>query len=122
MRFSVDGPDIPDELLVARDEGRVVFFCGAGVSRAKAGLPSFRSLARDVLNDLEGTGNSDSKRLIEAAEEVESKARVSGLFSPDRIFGILERDFLYQSIFGAFIHNSLILLVPRRGLELDQIF
>ena len=93
MRFSVDGPDIPDELLVARDEGRVVFFCGAGVSRAKAGLPSFRSLARDVLNDLEGTGNSDSKRLIEAAEEVESKARVSGLFSPDRIFGILERDF-----------------------------
>jgi hypothetical protein len=29
VRFVADGPSIPDELLVARDEGRVVFFCGA---------------------------------------------------------------------------------------------
>ena len=37
MRFFENGPAIPDELLHARDEGRVVFFCGAGVSQAKAG-------------------------------------------------------------------------------------
>jgi hypothetical protein len=37
LRFLAEGPSIPDELLVARDEGRVVFFCGAGVSRAARG-------------------------------------------------------------------------------------
>ena len=41
MRFYADGPSIPDELLIARDEGRVVFFCGAGVSKERAGLPLF---------------------------------------------------------------------------------
>ncbi len=34
MRFLENGPSIPDELLLARDQGRVVFFCGAGVSRS----------------------------------------------------------------------------------------
>ena len=32
LRFRESGPAIPDELLVARDEGQVLFFCGAGVS------------------------------------------------------------------------------------------
>ena len=36
MRFAADGPDIPGNLLDARDDGEVVFFCGAGVSMAKA--------------------------------------------------------------------------------------
>lgn len=40
--FGLDGPDMPDELLTARDEGRVVFFCCAGVSRAQAELPILR--------------------------------------------------------------------------------
>jgi hypothetical protein len=44
MRFLASGPSIPDELLVARDEGRVILFCGAGVSRAQAGLSDFLSL------------------------------------------------------------------------------
>jgi hypothetical protein len=41
MRFIEKGVNIPDELLRAQDEGRVVFFCGAGVSLAKASLPDF---------------------------------------------------------------------------------
>lgn len=49
MRFLADGPSIPVELLIARDDGRVVFFCGAGVSRAHAGLPNFFELAHQVL-------------------------------------------------------------------------
>jgi SIR2-like domain len=93
VRFLADGPSIPDELLVARDEGRVVFFCGAGVSRARAGLPNFGDLAREVLLELEGSYPSPSKRLIKAAEEVEAKSGVSGLVSADRVFGFLERDF-----------------------------
>jgi hypothetical protein len=37
------GPDIPDLLLQAHEEGNVVFFCGAGISYP-AGLPGFKGL------------------------------------------------------------------------------
>jgi len=32
MQFVGHGPDVPDALLQAHEEGRVVFFCGAGIS------------------------------------------------------------------------------------------
>lgn len=32
MQFITNGPDIPDALLQAHEDGRVVFFCGAGIS------------------------------------------------------------------------------------------
>ena len=51
MKFIESGPDIPDELLLALDEGRVVFFCGAGVSRANAKLPDFFDLAGQVMTN-----------------------------------------------------------------------
>ena len=44
MRFYENGIDIPDELLYAHDEGKVVFICGSGVSKAKAKLPDFKKL------------------------------------------------------------------------------
>ena len=47
MQFISNGPDIPDELLQAHEEGRVVFFCGAGVSYP-AGLPGFKGLVEDI--------------------------------------------------------------------------
>lgn len=47
MQFITDGPDIPDELLRAHEEGRVVFFCGAGISYP-AGLPGFKGLVQDI--------------------------------------------------------------------------
>ncbi len=47
MQFINNGPDIPDELLQAHEEGRVVFFCGAGISYP-AGLPSFKGLVDDI--------------------------------------------------------------------------
>lgn len=56
MRFLANGPSIPDELLLARDEGWVVFFCGAGVSRAWAGLSDFSGLAETVIHS--GTRSS----------------------------------------------------------------
>jgi NAD-dependent SIR2 family protein deacetylase len=43
MQFVTNGPDIPDALLQAHEEGRVVFFCGAGISYP-AGLPDFKGL------------------------------------------------------------------------------
>lgn len=43
MQFVANGPDIPDALLELHEEGRVVFFCGAGISYP-AGLPGFGDL------------------------------------------------------------------------------
>src|SRR3989339_410457 len=51
MQFITNGPDIPDSLLQAQEEGRVVFFCGAGISYP-AGLPGFKGLVDDIYRHL----------------------------------------------------------------------
>jgi SIR2-like domain len=53
MQLVASGPDIPDALLQAHEEGRVVFFCGAGISYP-AGLPGFKGLV-DKIYHLVGT-------------------------------------------------------------------
>lgn len=60
MQFVTNGPDIPDALLQAHEEGRVVFFCGAGISYP-AGLPGFKGLVEEIYR-LNGTTPSDSER------------------------------------------------------------
>lgn len=45
--FVTNGPDIPESLLQAHEEGHVVFFCGAGIS-ALAGLPDFKGLVDQI--------------------------------------------------------------------------
>lgn len=47
MQFVANGPDIPNALLQAHEEGRVVFFCGAGISYP-AGLPGFKGLVDEI--------------------------------------------------------------------------
>lgn len=101
MRFLVNGPSIPNELLVARDEGRVVFFCGAGVSRALAGLPDFFGLAEKVIETLGVAADDPARRLIEEAQEIDRRIGISGIISADRIFGLLERSFLVRDIEAA---------------------
>jgi hypothetical protein len=71
MRFLADGLSIPDELLIARDEGRVVFFCGAGVSRARTGLPDFFGLAQRVIDTLGVTADSPARKIIEEGRHIE---------------------------------------------------
>jgi NAD-dependent SIR2 family protein deacetylase len=51
MQFIANGPDIPDSLLQAHEEGRVVFFCGAGISYP-AGLPGFGGLVQELFQFL----------------------------------------------------------------------
>ena len=101
MRFLEYGPNIPDELLLARDEGRVVFFCGAGVSRAKAELPDFFGLARIVLTRLGVTEDNPAARILKEAEEIENRTGEAGLIPVDRVFGLLERDFMVRDIEAA---------------------
>lgn len=43
MIFNNTTTEVPDELLALHEEGKVVFFCGAGIS-AGAGLPLYRDL------------------------------------------------------------------------------
>ena len=101
MRFFQDGPSIPDGLLIARDEGRVVFFCGAGVSRARAGLSDFFGLADDVIRRLGVPTDSPACKILNEARDINGRTGVSGLISADRIFGLLERDFLARDIESA---------------------
>lgn len=60
MQFITNGPDIPDALLQAHEDGRVVFFCGAGISYP-AGLPGFKGLV-DQIYRYNGTTPSDIER------------------------------------------------------------
>jgi hypothetical protein len=60
MQFIPNGPGMPDALLQAHEEGRVVFFCGAGISYP-AGLPGFKGLVEQIYR-LNGTAPSDIER------------------------------------------------------------
>jgi hypothetical protein len=93
MRFLPGGPALPDGLLTARDEGQVIFFCGAGVSRAKANLPDFYGLADLVVEKLHVAPDSPARRLIATAKSQEHIAGIGGLVPADRVFAVLEREF-----------------------------
>jgi len=101
MRFVANGPCIPDELLVARDDGRVIFVCGAGVSRARAGLPDFFGLAQNVIETLGVTAEDPARRIVKEAQEIDHRTGISSLISADRVFGLLERNFLVRDIEAA---------------------
>ncbi len=106
MRFFADSPSIPDELLIARDEGRVIFFCGAGVSRARAGLLDFFGLAEKVTDSLGVAADAPIRKLIKEARDLDQRTGFSGLISADRVFGLLERDFRVRDI-EASVANAL---------------
>jgi hypothetical protein len=79
----------------------VIFFCGAGVSRARAGLSDFFGLAQKVIGIL-GVGTDDPpRRIIKEAREMERRTGIGGLIPADRVFGLLERSFLVKDIEAA---------------------
>lgn len=51
MQFTNGGPTVPNSLLQAHEEGRVVFFVGAGISY-NVGLPDFERLVTDLISRL----------------------------------------------------------------------
>ena len=63
MQFIQNGPDIPDRLLQAHEDGRVVFFCGAGISYP-ARLPGFAGLVKKLYEILGATPNAVQQTAI----------------------------------------------------------
>lgn len=98
MRFFADGPIIPDDLLIARDSGDVIFFCGAGVSRHVAGLPDFLTLGGKVIENLGAGENSLARMLFERIRTLKPIDGVGGLIATDRIFSLLEREFEQRDV------------------------
>ncbi len=63
MQFVTNGPDIPERLLQAHEDGRVVFFCGAGISYP-AGLPDFAGLVKELYERLSGPLDTEQRAAI----------------------------------------------------------
>lgn len=79
-KFIRNGPDIPERLLQAHEDGRVVFFCGAGISYP-ARLPGFAGLVERLYKALGTTPNAVQKAAIKAG--LDRKIGVTtGLFTP----------------------------------------
>lgn len=76
MQLVKDGPNIPTEVLQRLEDGKLVFFCGAGVSYP-AGLPSFKGLVEQIYT-----------KLHEEMEPEEEQAFKAGSY--DRTLGLLE--------------------------------
>lgn len=78
MQYIPNGPDIPNTLVQAHEEGRVVFFCGAGISYP-AGLPGFEGLVEKIY-EINGTNPTaveqeaiDQKRFDVALDLLEER-------------------------------------------------
>ena len=67
MQFVKNGPDIPERLLQAHEDGQVVFFCGAGISYP-AGLPGFAGLVDRVYANLAVQPDSIQKAAIKSGQ------------------------------------------------------
>ena len=66
MQFINNGPDIPDILLQAHEEGKVVFFCGAGISK-NAGLSDFKTLTKKLIDKF-GGGDAHITKMFDKEE------------------------------------------------------
>ncbi|MBO9170022.1 SIR2 family protein [Rhizobium sp. L245/93] len=115
MRFTAYGPSIPDELLIARDQSKVVFFCGAGVSQARAKLDNFADLADKAMAILGAGRESSARKLLDAASTAKQIKGVGSLVATDRVFSLLERDFEVSDIHAAVSS----VLAPLPGADLS---
>lgn len=100
MRFNSHGPALPRPLLAAADAGDVVFVCGAGVSLARAGLPTFQGLLDRVVKHLRPAPDGLAAQTLAAEAQlrvadppIELPRGFSGIATPDRVFGLLEEEF-----------------------------
>ena len=93
----------------------MLFFCGAGVSQAEAGLPNFPKLAEKVLSSLGSALDSPARRLADASGRLSDETGLTGVVATDRIFGLLEQEFHVEDVREAVAQA----LVPPAGHQLD---
>ncbi|MFH3480695.1 anti-phage defense-associated sirtuin Dsr1 [Xanthobacter variabilis] len=67
MQFTKNGPDVPEALLQAHEDGRVVFFCGAGISYP-ANLPGFHGLVSRIYADLGETPSTLERAALDGSQ------------------------------------------------------
>lgn len=67
MQFVSNGPDVPERLLQLHEDGKVVFFCGAGISYP-ARLPGFSGLVEKLYQALSVTPNVVQQSTIKAGQ------------------------------------------------------
>jgi len=77
VQFIPNGPDIPESLLQRHEEGRVLFFCGAGIS-CPAGVPLFGPL-------IEGLAEAFGEPLDASEEQCKKKGHL------DQVLGRFEQ-------------------------------
>lgn len=93
MQFIANGPEVPNDLLEAQEDGRVVFFCGAGVSQ-NADLPNFEGLTSQIFSKTELMSGSekalfDKKEYDLALDSLEFRLR-NRLITREKLSEILE--------------------------------
>lgn len=67
MQFIKNGPDIPERLLQAHEDGHVVLFCGAGISYP-AHLPGFAGLVKRLFDELSETPSAVQQAAMKAEQ------------------------------------------------------
>ena len=67
MQFVKNGPDIPERLLQAHEDGKVVFFCGAGISYP-AGLPDFKNLVTEIYREMGVEPDKNQNKFIQSGQ------------------------------------------------------
>ncbi|ATU90628.1 SIR2 family protein [Phyllobacterium zundukense] len=94
MRFSAEGPNIPNELLIQQEQGEVVFFCGAGIS-IPAGLPSFFDLTKKTIQKLGAHPSAKIMTQMRAALAADDPELAPPL---DQVFGMIQREYTSEKV------------------------
>jgi hypothetical protein len=94
MRFCSDGPSIPDSLLEQRDQGRVVFLCGAGISM-DFGMPNFKELTRKIIEEFNPPKESE---ILSAFSTWESTNQYTYKVPFDQIFHLLYKEYPNEEV------------------------
>ncbi|MBF0251635.1 MAG: SIR2 family protein [Alphaproteobacteria bacterium] len=79
-----DGPDIPVELMNRRDDGKVVFFCGSGIS-VSTGLPMFDGLVSQIYEHTAQTPTELEDGLRKKGQLDKVLGQLEGRLNPGRL-------------------------------------
>ena len=117
MQFISNGPQVPEQLLQAHEDGEVAFFCGAGISRP-AGLPEFKGLIKKLYCKL----NEHPLPMEKAAIDSKQYDRAIGLLVSRRRDSFTKSlDFRKDGISCRRPHERVCVGVPLGGVSLDAL-